>query len=247
LSHEAGSSPGRAAIPDYAKGGIAAFALALACLAAPAASSAATPDFAVALRAGTPGVGLDLDLGLSPAFGLRVGFAGFNINHSIDTSDVDYDGRLKLRTITGLLDWYVFNGGFHLTAGVAGNDTKLDVVGRPSQGSYTINGTTYSSSQLGSLTGELKFGNSVSPYVGFGWGNPTGEDSRFHFLFDVGAIYGGTPSVTLTAECGPAAPPGSSVCNQAQSDLGAEEAKLRHKADILQWYPVVSLGIAVRF
>ena len=247
MSHEAGSLPRRAVIPGYAKGGIAAFALALASLAAPAASCAATPDFAVALRAGTPGVGLDLDLGLSPAFGLRVGFAGFNINHSIDTSDVDYDGRLKLRTITGLLDWYVFNGGFHLTAGVAGNGTKLDVVGQPSQGSYTINGTTYSSSQLGSLTGELKFGNSVSPYVGFGWGNPTGEDSRFHFLFDVGAIYGGTPSVTLTAQCGPAAPPGSSVCNQAQSDLAAEEAKLRHKADILQWYPVVSLGIAVRF
>lgn len=231
----------------HAKGGVAAFALALACLAAPAASSAATADFAVALRAGTPGVGLDLDLGLSPSFGLRVGFAGFNINHSIDTSDVDYDGRLKLRTITGLLDWYVFNGGFHLTAGVAGNDTKLDVAGQPSQGSYTINGTTYSSSQLGSLTGELKFGNSMSPYVGFGWGNPTGEDSRFHFLLDVGAIYGGTPSVTLTAECGPAAPSGSPVCNQAQSDLAAEEAKLRHKADILQWYPVVNLGIAVRF
>jgi predicted nucleic acid-binding Zn ribbon protein len=219
----------------------------LACLAAPAAASAATPDFAVAVRAGTPGVGLDLDLGLSPSFGVRVGFAGFNINHNVNTSDVNYDGRLKLRTVTGLLDWYVFRGGFHLTAGVAGNDTKLDVVGQPNQSSYTINGNTYSSSQLGSLTGQLKFGNSVSPYVGFGWGNPAGESGRLHFLLDVGAIYGGTPSVTLTAQCGSAAPAGSPVCNQAQSDVASEEAKLRHKADILQWYPVVSLGIAVRF
>lgn len=219
----------------------------LACLAAPIAASAATPDFAVAVRAGTPGVGLDLDLGLSPSFGMRVGFAGFNINHNVDTSDVNYDGRLKLRTITGLLDWYVFQGGFHLTAGVAGNDTKLDVVGQPSQSSYTINGNTYSSSQLGSLTGQLKFGNSVSPYVGFGWGNPAGESGRVHFLLDIGAIYGGTPSVTLTAQCGSAAPPGSPVCNQAQGDVATEEAKLRHKADILQWYPVVSLGIGVRF
>lgn len=229
-----------------ARGGAAAAALMLACLAMPAAS-AATPDFGVAVRAGTPGVGLDLDLGLSPSFGMRVGFAGFNINHSIDTSDVDYDGRLKLRTVTGLLDWYVFSGAFHLTAGVAGNDTKLDVVGQPNQSTYTINGNTYSSSQLGSLTGQLKFGNSVSPYVGFGWGNPAGENGHVHFLFDVGAIYGGTPSVTLTAVCGPAAPPGSSVCNQAQSDVASEEAKLRHKADILKWYPMVSLGIGVRF
>lgn len=229
-----------------AKGSVAAAALMLACLAVPAAS-AATPDFAVAVRAGTPGVGLDLDLGLSPSFGMRVGFAGFNINHNVDTSDVNYDGRLKLREVTGLLDWYVFRGGFHLTAGVASNSTKLDVVGQPNQSTYTINGNTYSSSQLGSLTGQLKFGNSVSPYVGFGWGNPAGESGRVHFLFDVGAIYGGTPSVTLTAQCGPAAPPGSVLCNQAQSDVAAEEAKLRHKADILQWYPMVSLGFGVRF
>ena len=219
----------------------------LACLAAPMAASAAAPDLAVAVRAGTPGVGLDLDLGLSPSLGVRVGYAGFNINHNVNTSDVNYDGRLKLRTITGLLDWYVFQGGFHLTAGVAGNDTKLDVVGQPNQSTYTINGNTYSSSQLGSLTGQLKFGNSMSPYVGFGWGNPAGENGHIHFLLDVGAIYGGTPSVTLTAQCGSAAPPGSPACNQAQSDVATEEVKLRHKADILRWYPMVSLGIGVRF
>ena len=228
-----------------AKWGVAVAALMLACLAVPAAS-AATPDFGLAVRAGTPGVGLDLDLGLSPSFGVRVGFNGFNINHNVDTSDVNYSGRLKLREVTGLLDWYVLRGGFHLTAGIASNSTKLDVVGQPSQSTYTINGNTYSSSQLGSLTGELKFGNSVSPYVGFGWGNPAGENGHVHFLFDVGAIYGGTPSVTLNAQCGPAAPPGSPVCSQAQSDVAAEETKLRHKADILQWYPMVSLGIGVR-
>lgn len=220
--------------------------VALACFAAPA-SLAATPDVALAVRAGTPGVGLDLDLGLSPSFGVRVGFAGLDVDHSLTTSDVDYNGRLKLRTFTGLLDWYVFRGGFHLTAGVAGNGTKLDVVGQPSQGSYTLNGTTYSSSQLGSLNGELKFGNSVAPYIGFGWGNPAGEDSRLHFLFDVGAIYGGTPSVSLTAQCGPAAPPGSALCSEIQSNVGSEEQRLRHKASILEWYPVVSLGVAVRF
>lgn len=225
----------------------AAAALMLACLAAPADSAAATSDVAVAVRAGTPGVGLDLDLGLTPSFGIRVGFGGFNVNHSIDTSDVNYDGRLKLRTFTGLLDWYVFQGGFHLTAGVAGNGTKLDVVGQPSQGFYTIDGTTYSSSQLGSLTGELKFGNSVAPYLGLGWGNPAGESSHLHLLLDVGAIYGGTPTVSLSAQCGPAAPPGSALCNQIESNVVTEQQKLRDKADILRWYPVVNLGVAVRF
>jgi hypothetical protein len=213
----------------------------------PALSAAADSDVAMSVRAGTAGVGLDLDLGLSPSIGIRIGFSGFNIDHSIDTSDVNYDGRLKLRTVTGLLDWYVLRGSFHLTAGIAGNGTRLDVVGRPSQGSYTVNGTTYSSSQLGSLSGELKFGNSVSPYLGFGWGNSAGEGGHLHVLFDVGAIYGGTPSVSLTAQCGPAAPPGSALCDQIQGSVASERQKLRDKASLLQWYPVVSLGIAVRF
>lgn len=229
-----------------AKGGVSAAALMLACLAAPAAS-AATPDFAVAVRAGTPGVGLDLDLGLSPMFGVRVGYSAFNINHSLNTSDVDYRGKLKLSMGTALLDWYPFEGVFHLTAGAAINGTKLDVVGQPNAGTYTINGTTYTSSQIGSLTGQLKFGNSVAPYVGFGWGNPTRTNGHVHFLFDVGAIYGGTPTVSLSAQCGSAAPPGSPGCDQAQADVATEQQKLRHKADILQWYPVVNLGIAVRF
>lgn len=232
---------------ERARSSLLAAAVLLLAGAGPAVSAAADPDVALAVRAGTPGVGLDLDLGLSPSVGIRVGFAGFNVNHSIDTSDVDYDGRLKLRTVTGLLDWYVLRGSFHLTAGVAGNGTKLDVVGQPSQGSYTIDGTMYSSSQLGSLSGELKFGNSLAPYVGFGWGNPTGGSGHLHFLLDVGAIYGGTPRVSLTAQCGPAAPPGSALCDQIQGNVAGEQQKLRDQATILQWYPVVSLGIAVRF
>ena len=63
----------------------------------------------------------------------------------------------------------------------------------------------------------------------------------------VGAIYGGTPSVALSGQCGPAAPSGSAACDRAQADVLAEQQKLRHKADFLRWYPVASLGIAVRF
>lgn len=210
--------------------------------AAPAVCAAAEPDVALAVRAGTPGVGLDLDLGLSPSFGVRVGFSGFDLDHSIATSDVNYDGRLKLRTVTGLLDWYVLRGSLHLTAGVAGNGTKLEVVGQPG---CRVNCNIFPTSELGPLSGELEFGNAVSPYVGFGWGNPAGASSRVHWLFDVGAIYGGTPRVTLTEECGPDVP--ASICSQARSDLAPEEAQLRDKADILRWYPVVNLGVAVRF
>lgn len=210
-------------------------------------ASAASAGLAMALRAGTPGVGLELDLGLSRSFGLRVGYSGFNIHHSLHTSDVYYNGTLKLRTFTALLDWYVFRGGFHLTVGAAGNGTRLDVTGEPTQGAYTLNGTSYALSQLGSLTGQAKFHHSVAPYVGLGWGNPVGKSGHVHFLFDIGAIYGGSPTVALTARCGPAAPAGGPLCAAIENDAAVEQRSLQNKVRSVSWYPVVNLGLAVRF
>jgi hypothetical protein len=211
-------------------------------------ASAAGPDMAVALRAGTSGVGLDYDVALGRYFSVRLGYSGLDYHRSANTSDVDYAGQLKLSMPAALVNWNVFGGGFHLSAGAVGGGTKLDVTGHPSgSGSYTLNGHTYTSADVGSLTGELKFGHSVSPYVGLGWGNAVGENGHWHFLVDLGAIYGGTPMVSLTAVCGSAAPAGSAECNQLQSDVQTEKAKLVSDANILRWYPVATVGVAYRF
>ncbi len=53
--------------------------------------------------------------------------------------------------------------------------------------------------------------------------------------------------MTRTAQCGSAAPPGSPRCATAQSDLLVERQSLQHKVDVLDWYPVVNLAVAVRF
>ena len=201
----------------------------------------------LALRAGTTGIGADVDVGLMSNVSARVGYSAFNYNHSITNTDVTYAGKLKISDLSALLDWYPFHGGFHLSAGAVGDGPKIDVTGQPTGGTYTINNTTYTAAEIGSLTGRLKLGNSVSPYVGFGWGDPVGTSHRVHFLFDVGAIYGGTPNVTLTANCGTAAPPGSPACTQLQSDVLVEKQKLQNDVSVIKWYPVVTFGVAYRF
>ena len=221
--------------------------LALAGAGAAPLSDADTPSMGLAVTAGSTGIGLDYGIGLGRSFSVRVGYSGFHYDHSVDTSDVDYDGTFKLSMPKALLDWYVFKGGFHLTAGVIGNGTRIDVTGKPAAASYTINGNSYSSSDVGSLAGQLKFGNSVSPYVGLGWGNMVGTHSHLHFLVDIGAIYGGTPNVSLTATCGPSAPSGSQACTQLQSDVQAERLKLQNDVTVVKWYPVLDLGLAYRF
>lgn len=209
-------------------------------------SATAFADPAVGVTVGTTGLGADLDVPVLPILGIRVGYSGFVYHHDINQTDVDYAGRLHFSEASGLLDWYVLSGGFHVTAGVFGGNTRVDVTGRPTDGTYTINGTTYSAAQVGSLSGQLKFGNSVQPYVGLGWGNPF-RGGPLTFTADIGAIYGGTPSVSLSAQCGPAAPPGSPACNQVQNSLASERAQLASDVTIAKWYPVLNLGVAFRF
>jgi hypothetical protein len=45
---------------------------------------------AVAVRAGTAGIGLDYDIALGQYFSARIGYSGLDHSHSVDTSDVDY-------------------------------------------------------------------------------------------------------------------------------------------------------------
>lgn len=210
-------------------------------------ASTASADTAVAVRAGTLGIGLDLDFGLTEKLNLRVGYSAFSHDDEIEDSDVLYDGEIKLSNAQALLDWHVFGGGFRLSFGAVGLGTKIDVVGRPTGGTYEIGDDVFTADQVGSLRGEVEYSNSIAPYIGIGWGNPVDKGGRFTFLFDIGAVYGGSPKVKLTAQCGTAAPAGSAVCNQLQQAVRDEEAELEDEGAVAKWWPVLSLGVAVRF
>lgn len=214
----------------------------------PATADDVDPDInaAIGLRAGTVGTGLEFDVG-NRDFAGRFGYSFLNYDYTLDDTDIRYDTKLKINNASALFDWYVAKGGFHLSLGGMGGGVKLGTTGRPSGGSYELNGHIYPSSQVGSITGRIKFGNSFAPYLGLGWGNPVGTSGRVRFLFDVGAIYGGTPSVSLNVTCGPAAPQGSSACTRLKQDALVEERDLRDDVGLVKWYPVINFGVSYRF
>ncbi len=210
------------------------------------AAPVAFADVGAAIRVGTLGIGADVDFGINDHLGARIGYSAYNYSRTIDNTSVTYDGTIKLSNPSATLDWYPFAGGFRLSLGAVVSGTKVDAVGKPdSTGTYTLNGHQYSASDVGTLNGEFKFGNSVAPYVGLGWGNPAGAGSRLTFVFDLGAVYGGTPNIALTATCGASTP--APVCAQLQTDVMAEKASLQDKVTLIKWYPVVSLGFGYRF
>ncbi len=197
----------------------------------------------IGVRGGTTGIGGDFGIGIAPTLSARFGFSGLNYNRNIHDTDVDYDGRLQLRNFSALLDFSPV-GPFRLTGGIVNADNRLNVTGRPTNGTYTINGHTYSSAELGSVDGEIKGKNRVAPYLGIGYGNVSGLGVNFYA--DLGVILAGGNKTSLSANCG-AAIQGTAQCDQIQADAEQERQKLDDKIRGFKVWPVINIGVTIGF
>ena len=194
---------------------------------------------AVAVKVGTLGVGAEGIARINSKLNAKLGVNAFQYDFSDTESDIEYDMELELLSFSALIDWFPSENGFRITGGLLVSQNSLDLDAQTTA-TYEIGDTTYTAAQVGSLTGELDF-NDVCPYIGFGWGNPFGEDESWLFLIDFGVMFQGSPEVDLNAN-------GALANNAAfMADLAREQDNLENKVDEYEFYPVVSLGVAYRF
>jgi hypothetical protein len=193
---------------------------------------------------GSTGVGAHLSVPLQPNLNVRVGMNYLNYSYDANTSDVDYDFKMKLRTVDALLDYFPMDNGFRVSAGLVYNGNKIDARGKPAgAGTYTINGHTYLASSVGTLDGNVDFRKSA-PYLGVGWGNAAAPGKGWGFSSDFGVMFQGSPSTSLkNNNC--VAP--SQVCTQLAADIVAENVKLTDEASDFKFYPVIRFGASYRF
>ncbi len=206
----------------------------------PAASPGNRADFDVAFRFGTLGLGIEASKLLTDHLGVRAGANFVQLNHSQAESDVTYNASLKMHAVTGLIDLYPGSRGlFHLTAGVCTSPVNVSANGQPTgSGTFDLNHHTYTNAQVGTLLAEAKFP-TVSPYAGLGFGTPR-SGRRVAMLFDVGAVLG-KATVALSST-------GAPSNSQLMTDLRAQQDSTQHDLDkYAKAYPVVALGLAVRF
>lgn len=206
------------------------------------AASGAASAAGVGLRAGTLGVGGDVAWGIAPTLSLRLGYSALNFDSHYDTSNVRYDGSVKLSNFSGLIDWSPV-GPFRLTAGLVGSGNKLDVTAVPTSSLYDLNGRIYPASQVVDLRGTVEPNNRLAPYFGIGYGNVAG--AGINFYFDLGVVFQGSPKASLSATCGSAL--SAAQCSQLQSDVAAERYNLEQSLDKYKYYPVGQIGITIGF
>lgn len=203
-------------------------------------SGSADPfDIALGGKVGTPGLGLELTIGLLESLNTRVGFNAFTYGYDFDVDDFNYDADLNLFNAMLLADWHLFDNDFRFTGGIVLNENEIDAVGTTDKEIVVINDTGYRAAEVGDLKTTISF-NKFAPYFGIGWGNAVG-DNYFNFSFDLGIILSGSPNATLSANGPLASDP------DFQRDLAAEADDVEQEGENFDIYPVIALGFNFQF
>jgi hypothetical protein len=206
-------------------------------------ATGAQAQTALSADIGTTGLGVHVSMPLKDNLNARFGLNGMNYKFSGETSDVDYDFKLKLRTVDALLDYYPTTSAFRLTGGVVYNGNKIDANAKPnSTATYTIGANTYSAASAGSINSRIDF-RKLAPYLGIGYGNAA-KTGGWGFSADLGVLFQGSPKTSLSNSGCTA---GTTICAQLRTDLASEESRLKDEVKNFRAYPVIRVGISRAF
>jgi hypothetical protein len=196
----------------------------------------------VSTRVGTLGIGVDVAKSLTPQVNGRLGFNFGNIGTNRTDSGINYDAQLNLSSVQLVGDYYPFNrSGFRVTGGLVAQNNKFSVTSKPSgTGTYVIDNVPRQVSEVGSLTGEYTYSNSIAPYVGIGIGKST--DDGFGFNADLGVMFAGSPKVSLNAS--------NQIFNNnpiTRTQIDNQARRTENDLKGFNLYPVLSIGLSYGF
>ena len=207
------------------------------------ASSSGSDSWDIGAKVSTLGIGVEVRRSFGDAFALRGVLNRYSYAVNEDVDDVAYEGDLDLQSAGLIADWHPAGSSFRISAGLLFNGNELTVDAEPSGGTFEFAGQTYTAAEIGTAQGDADF-NTLSPYLGMGFGRDFGSDSQFGVSLDVGVLFQGEPKFNLDVTCGSAVP--ELRCTQLVDDVEAERRQFEDDAKKLAFYPVLSLGFTVR-
>jgi hypothetical protein len=212
-------------------------AVTLALLALPA-SAALADGHAVGLKVGALGLGAEYTHELTDRIALRGALYGSELGFDAEESGIDYEFDVVWDSLSAGVDFHPLKSALRLSIGILKNDNALELVSRPT-GNVTVGDTTYTPSQIGTLTGSMQF-DGTATFAGVGWDWSRGK-RLFGMSLDLGVVDQGNPVVTLQGN-------GTLLGNPSfEQDIKAEEAELAGEASDLDLVPFLSVGFQFRF
>jgi len=188
----------------------------------------------LAFHIGSMGLGADLGMQVRPDIGLRASLNYVPFDIKVDEDSVKYTFQAPTPQILLLADFYPA-GRFRLSGGIM--ISTRDIKGRAEPAEpIQIGNTVYTPAEVGTVDATIRTRN-VSPYIGIGFGNPTG--SRLAFFMDLGVAFHGNPELSAEANGPVASLPGF------RQDLDMDVRDIQRDIDDVVVYPVLSLGISI--
>lgn len=213
-------------------------------------SNASALDVGIGVKAGTTGIGLNLSVAVTKRVNARLSLTSVDLDDEDETVDVgdsdegefEAEADLDFGANALLIDWFIFDGGFHLTAGVLKHGGEADLEGELTSGA-TFDGVRIDPGDIGTISGELKLADSYQPYIGVGWGRKAGKNGGFSLTADIGIALL-DPSVKLEATA-----TGVGGVTQADVDnaLKDMEDDAEDELDDFEAWPVLSIGVNYAF
>jgi hypothetical protein len=195
-------------------------------------------------------IGVDAGYKFSPNLHARFGLntVGFNLDYA--SQGINYKASVNPTNVHLLGDFFPFGEGLRLTGGLVFQSNQFNATGTPSSsitGGITqvnIGGANYDINQVGSITSEGSFSNSVAPYLGIGFGTPLSPGLGFNL--DAGVMFAGSPRVKLRANNIPSTVP-TNIQADIRTSLAEQERKTNNDIGSFGVYPVISVGISYAF
>jgi len=194
---------------------------------------------AVGVGGSTLGYQVALSQSLSENVNLKLSYNTASQSFDGETDGVNYDYDFEFESTSLLIDWHVFGGGFRLTTGALINDNEIFAQSDISGLTLEVGDTVFTSAEVGRLEGDISF-DSYAPYLGLGWGRSITDG--FSFVFDLGVVFQGGPTVNLQTVGGTL-----SDNSLLLDEVEREEQELQDDANDFDVYPVVSLGLFYSF
>ncbi|MFO7536017.1 MAG: hypothetical protein R6X19_10130 [Kiritimatiellia bacterium] len=196
----------------------------------------------VGVRLGTTGIGGEVAVELVEDYlNLRVAGNGGSLDVDVNEDDLTYESSVDLQTWMALLDWHVGGGPFKIVAGGCYNGSDVTGEGRPNE-PIEVGDVTYTPAQIGTLFASAEY-DSFGGYFGIGFGNLASSRGRWAMSLDLGVMFFQEPDLTLESR-------GGLFSNSPQVKRNVQKELDDFSDDYIEWlryYPVLSVGLAVRF
>jgi hypothetical protein len=198
---------------------------------------------AIGAKIGTTGIGLEARTPIVDNIYGRIGINGAQSNKQGSSYEgIIYKIKGSLLTVPLMMDYHpIDNSGFRLSAGIAYNGNSFTGEANITK-NVTINNTTYTANDIGSIKTKITLGNKIAPIVSVGYDSSFICDNAWSFNAEAGVMFSGTPKVKVSAT--------GILGNDAKAikDLEYNANKNLNKVKkYLKIFPILSIGLKYTF